>query len=137
MNTSKRGMWWCGGDERLEERKVDVGDPEGVNAVGDVGRQDGVGGEGFGGIGKGRVQEEGVDVGCGGGGRRRGEKCEVGEGRGDGLCDLCGERGGDVVRVDGGRAVGFEGREFGLDLCVVQQDTAGHSRIHVHISPPL
>ena len=40
-------MWWRGGDERLEEGQVDVGDTEGADAVGDVGTEDGVGGEVF------------------------------------------------------------------------------------------
>jgi len=38
----------CCGDEGLEEGQVDVGDPEGADAVGDVGAEDGVGGEVFG-----------------------------------------------------------------------------------------
>ena len=75
-----------------------------------VGGEDGVGGEVLGGCREGRVDEEGVDV------WRRGGKGEVCERRGHRLCDLGGERRGDVVGVDIWRPTGLEWREFGLDL---------------------
>ena len=123
-------MWWCGGDEGLEEGQVDVRDPKGADAVGNVGAEDDVGGEVFWGCGEGRVDEEGVDVGSGGAGGGGGGgsgtgKSEVCEGRGDRLRDLCGEGGGDVVWVDGGRAAGLEGGEFGLDLLSSQRGQFG------------